>query len=146
MSSSFLAACSLRAADAAELEAPASAPAAPPLVERQSSTVFRELSEHIVMHLPLADLALTALKISRAFSAAARSRLGLLMPKLMPLVAAPFALQPCELLHSTSLILSRRSLGANGVPYAHFAMLSPAGHCGLSRTFISESTTSAMPG
>jgi hypothetical protein len=102
MSTTFLAACDLRAADAHFL--------LPPPLARQASIVFQELSQIIVTHLPLADLALVALCVDRNMSGAARVQLAILQPKLAPLLTAPFHLERGDLLHAKELDISDRDI------------------------------------
>ena len=102
MSTTFLAACDLRAVDAHFL--------LPPPLARQASIVFQELSQIIVTHLPLADLALVALRVKRNMSGAARVQLAMLQPKLAPLLAAPFHLERDDLLHAKELDISDRDI------------------------------------
>ena len=107
MSTTFLAACDLRAVDAHFL--------LPPPLARQASIVFQELSQIIVTHLPLADLALVALCVDRNMSGAARVQLAILQPKLAPLLAAPFMLRPSDLLHAKELDIWGNTIGDTGM-------------------------------
>ena len=91
MSASLLLALEARAADAATPPLPASLGLA-------SSTVFRELSGCICAHASLETLAHVLLRLDTACRGAARSHLSVVLPKLRPLLAAPFALNEAELL------------------------------------------------
>jgi len=82
MSASFIAACAIRAADAARVRTP-------PAINRQ--TVFRELNYDIVRHLFLADV-LNAFCVSRSFKVAAESRLAHFCELAQPMRRPPFNL------------------------------------------------------
>ena len=108
MSSSFLAACTIRSLDA--LDSPAEAP---PPIARQASTVFRELGHLIVGHLPLVDLALI-MAVDSAFREKARARVAELLPKLSHLLISPFNLKKRDLFMRV-LSLDYKNIGDGGV-------------------------------
>ena len=108
MSESFVAACGQRAADttAADLTV-----LKPPLVVRQTTSVFREdLLSLVLEHLLLPDLCST-LAVNGSFRAQTRARIDTLWPTLSPLLSPPWRMTATELLSKTKWNVSHLEMG-----------------------------------
>ena len=81
-------------------------------------TVFRELCDCIVAHFSLADLALIALRLDKAFCAAARARIRVLWPTIwpatQPLLAEPFRIPENDLIRLEKLSLALKMIADAG--------------------------------
>ena len=98
MSTTFLAACAQRCADAT------------PPNDLPPNDLPHELNQTIINYLSLADLAFVALRINRSFSAAARARIAVMWPQPRRLLCQPFDLKPRDLLVAAEVHLFGRTV------------------------------------
>jgi len=105
-------------AEAATRQAPSPPQQPRPVIVHQEESVFADVLETpdlvqlIVGGLQLADVALVALQINRAFHAAARGRVAKLWPKVSRLLASPFNLSRRDLLRKDYLNLRDKRINA----------------------------------